>query len=112
MNKKADKKNKKEKPKNSSENLYLNKDALPETMEVKHLKAFTKWGINQCYDLCNSGKFHVIRNGKKYLINKKSFLQWFHGESVQAASLPELEAAWKKLFDNITNSIIMQPHLT
>lgn len=57
----------------------INKDDLPEVMEVRHIKQFLGIGHVQAYHLANSGKFHIVRIGRLIKIPRKSFLEWFEG---------------------------------
>nr|WP_276531737.1 helix-turn-helix domain-containing protein [Brevibacillus invocatus] len=52
---------------------------MPEVLEVKDIKGFLGIGINQAYELCNSGKFHVVRVGRRIMVSKQVFLNWLEG---------------------------------
>lgn len=39
-------------------------------------------GRSQAYKLVKSNLFHAVTVGKRILVPKKSFLEWFEGENV------------------------------
>jgi hypothetical protein len=54
---------------------------LPEVMEVKHIQAFLGIGRSQAYQLVKTNSFHTVTVGKRILIPKKSFIEWFVGDA-------------------------------
>jgi hypothetical protein len=57
---------------------------LPDVLEVKHIQEFLGIGRSQAYQLVRSSSFHVVTVGKRILIPKKSFVEWFEGVPTQA----------------------------
>jgi phage-related minor tail protein len=57
----------------------VSKDDLPEVLGVNDIKNFLGIGINQAYELVNSGQFHVVRVGRVIRVSKQVFLNWFEG---------------------------------
>lgn len=57
----------------------VSKDDLPEVLGVNDIKAYLGIGINQAYELVNSGQFHVVRVGRIIRVSKQVFLKWFEG---------------------------------
>lgn len=57
----------------------MRREDLPDVLEAEDIKKFLNIGINQTYDLCNSGQFHVIRIGRRIRVSKQVFLNWFEG---------------------------------
>lgn len=55
---------------------------LPDVMEVKHVQNFLGIGRTQAYKLAKSNKFHYVTVGKRILIPKKAFLEWFENGTV------------------------------
>jgi hypothetical protein len=53
---------------------------LPEVMEVKHIQTFLGIGRSQAYQLVKTSSFHTVTVGKRILIPKKSFMEWFEGD--------------------------------
>lgn len=45
---------------------------------VQELKELLGIGINQCYDLVNSGEFPVKHIGKKMVIPVEPFMKWLN----------------------------------
>jgi predicted DNA-binding transcriptional regulator AlpA len=69
--------------------------ALPEVLEVKHIQEFLGIGRSQAYQLVKSNAFHTVTVGKRILISKKSFLEWFEGipfQPVQTGEVPLIES--------------------
>ncbi|WP_342431093.1 helix-turn-helix domain-containing protein [Neobacillus sp. FSL H8-0543] len=56
---------------------------LPAVLEVKHIQEFLGIGRSQAYLLVKSSSFHTVTVGKRILISKKSFLEWFEGMPAQ-----------------------------
>ncbi|MFP5111372.1 helix-turn-helix domain-containing protein [Bacillaceae bacterium C204] len=54
---------------------------LPEVMEVKHIQTFLGIGRCQSYQLVKTNTFHTVKVGKRILIPKKSFIEWFEGKA-------------------------------
>lgn len=52
---------------------------LPEVLEVKDIQDFLGIGRSQAYQLVKSNSFHAVTVGKRILVPKKSFLNWFEG---------------------------------
>jgi hypothetical protein len=52
---------------------------LPDVLEVKHIQGFLRIGRSQAYQLAKTGAFHTVTVGKRILIPKKSFMEWFEG---------------------------------
>ncbi|MBT2663851.1 helix-turn-helix domain-containing protein [Bacillus sp. ISL-45] len=52
---------------------------LPEVLEVKDIQEYLGIGRSQAYRLVKSNLFHAVNVGKRILISKKSFLDWFEG---------------------------------
>lgn len=63
--------------------VKMTKDELPEVMGVNDIKEFLGIGINQAYELVNSGQFHVVRIGRVIRVSKKVFFDWLEGEGLQ-----------------------------
>lgn len=61
----------------------MTKDDLPEVLGVTDIKEFLGIGINQAYELVNSGQFHVVRIGRVIRVSKKVFLDWLEGNGTQ-----------------------------
>jgi excisionase family DNA binding protein len=59
----------------------LTREELPDVMSVKEVREFLNIGRRQSYQLIVNPPFHVVKVGKLYKISKKSFLEWFDGES-------------------------------
>ncbi|MED1919407.1 helix-turn-helix domain-containing protein [Bacillus thuringiensis] len=57
----------------------VSKNDLPDVLEAEDIKKFLNIGINQTYELCNSGQFHVVRIGRRIRVSKQVFLNWFEG---------------------------------
>jgi Helix-turn-helix domain len=57
----------------------MSKEDLPDVLEAEDIKKFLNIGINQTYELCNSGQFHVVRIGRRIRVSKQVFLKWFEG---------------------------------
>ncbi|MGF9909557.1 helix-turn-helix domain-containing protein [Brevibacillus porteri] len=57
----------------------MRREDLPDVLEAEDIKKFLNIGINQTYDLCSSGQFHVIRIGRRIRVSKQVFLNWFEG---------------------------------
>lgn len=57
---------------------------LPEVMTVKHIQVFLGIGRSQAYQLVKTNSFHTVTVGKRILISKKSFIEWFEGEAFTA----------------------------
>ncbi|WP_429845093.1 helix-turn-helix domain-containing protein [Brevibacillus sp. FIR094] len=62
----------------------VSKNDLPDVLEAEDIKKFLNIGINQTYELCNSGQFHVVRIGRRIRVSKQVFLNWFEG--IQSSS--------------------------
>jgi hypothetical protein len=58
-------------------------DDLPPVLTPKHLKEFFGIGRIQSYALMNSGKFHVVRCGRRMFVLKEIFLEWLKGRKHQ-----------------------------
>lgn len=56
-----------------------NTGELPEVLEVKDIQEYLGIGRSQAYRLVKSNLFHAVNVGKRILISKKSFLDWFEG---------------------------------
>lgn len=52
---------------------------LPEVLEVKDIQEFLGIGRSQAYKLVKSNLFHAVNVGKRILVPRKSFLEWFEG---------------------------------
>lgn len=61
----------------------VSKDDLPEVLGVNDIKAYLGIGINQAYELVNSGQFHVVRIGRVIRVSKTVFLSWLEGNGTQ-----------------------------
>lgn len=57
----------------------MNTEQLPDVMEVKDIQGFLGIGRSQAYELVKSKSFHAVTVGKRILVSKKSFLEWFEG---------------------------------
>lgn len=57
----------------------MNTEQLPDVMEVKDIQCFLGIGRSQAYQLVKSKSFHAVTVGKRILVSKKSFLEWFEG---------------------------------
>ncbi|MEH7308242.1 helix-turn-helix domain-containing protein [Neobacillus drentensis] len=57
---------------------------LPEVLEVKDIQVFLGIGRSQAYKLAKSKSFHAVIVGKRILVSKKSFLEWFEGNHLTA----------------------------
>jgi predicted DNA-binding transcriptional regulator AlpA len=57
---------------------------LPEVLEVKDIQSFLGIGRSQAYKLVKSNLFHAVTVGKRILVPKKSFLNWFEGNDLSA----------------------------
>ncbi|MFB5194263.1 helix-turn-helix domain-containing protein [Neobacillus sp. KR4-4] len=55
---------------------------LPEVLEVKDIQDFLGIGRSQAYQLVKSNSFHVVTVGRRILIPKDSFKNWFKGETI------------------------------
>nr|WP_207146109.1 helix-turn-helix domain-containing protein [Brevibacillus brevis] len=49
-------------------------------MTPKDIQKILCIGINQTYELLNSGRFHVVRAGRSIRISKTVFLRWVKGQ--------------------------------
>ncbi|MCM3572512.1 helix-turn-helix domain-containing protein [Mesobacillus subterraneus] len=56
---------------------------LPEVLEVKDIQLFLGIGRSQAYNLAKSKSFHAVYVGKRILISKNSFLDWFEGSQLK-----------------------------
>lgn len=50
-----------------------------EYLTVEEVQNILGIGRNQAYNLCKSGKFNVVRSGRRIIVSAKSFYRWFHG---------------------------------
>jgi excisionase family DNA binding protein len=57
----------------------MNTSELPHVLEVKDIQLFLGIGRSQAYKLVKSNSFHAVTVGRRILISKKSFLEWFEG---------------------------------
>lgn len=55
---------------------------LPEVLEVKDIQNFLGIGRSQAYQLVKSNAFHKVTVGKRILVPKKAFLNWFEGNNL------------------------------
>ncbi|GED34212.1 helix-turn-helix domain-containing protein [Brevibacillus centrosporus] len=62
----------------------VSRDDLPDVLEAEDIKNFLNIGINQTYELCSSGQFHVIRIGRRIRVSKQVFLNWFEGNQQES----------------------------
>lgn len=63
--------------------MNIKDDYEKDILEVSDIKKILGCGINQAYQLVNSGQFHVIRVGRKIKVPKASFYNWFNGQGQQ-----------------------------
>jgi excisionase family DNA binding protein len=63
---------------------------LPEVLEVKDIQDFLGIGRSQTYQLVKSNSFHTVTVGKRILISKKSFVEWFEGVPTQPVRTDEV----------------------
>lgn len=56
-----------------------------DTLEASDIKRILKCGINQVYELIQSGQFHYVKVGKKYKVPSRSFYKWYYGEEQKEA---------------------------
>ncbi|PLS01945.1 helix-turn-helix domain-containing protein [Neobacillus cucumis] len=52
---------------------------LPDVLEVKDIQNFLRISRCQAYKLVKTNSFRVVKVGKRILVPKKSFLNWFDG---------------------------------
>jgi hypothetical protein len=52
----------------------------PETLDVATIRRILGIGLNQAYNLMKSGEFRVIKIGRKFVVPKKAFYEWFNGD--------------------------------
>ncbi|MBT2755894.1 helix-turn-helix domain-containing protein [Mesobacillus foraminis] len=57
---------------------------LPDVLEVKDIQHFLGIGRSQAYQLVKSNSFHAVKVGKRILVPKKAFLNWFEGCNMSA----------------------------
>jgi hypothetical protein len=51
----------------------------PAVLDVTHIQEIMGIGRRQAYELVNSGKFHVVRAGKRIKVCKEVFFKWLTG---------------------------------
>lgn len=55
-------------------------------LEVKDVMEMMGICKPKAYEIFNSGEFHVVRVGRKYLVHKEIFEKWLKGEKTQKKS--------------------------
>lgn len=58
----------------------LNRDNYPESLGPKHIQEILGIGRRQTYELLAKPPFRVIKLGRKYVIPKHMFFNWFEGK--------------------------------
>lgn len=61
--------------------MYKNYDDYPEILNVSDIQEILGIGRKQAYELSHSGKFHVIKIGKRIKVSKNVLLTWIEGGS-------------------------------
>jgi excisionase family DNA binding protein len=51
-------------------------EQLPEIMDVSDIQKYLGIGRRQAYELANSGKFRVLRVGRRIKIQRDTFIAW------------------------------------
>ncbi|OPA80238.1 DNA-binding protein [Paenibacillus selenitireducens] len=59
----------------------MTREQLPEVLKVRHIKEFLSIGKDQAYELVHSGVFHCVRVGKRILVPREGFLNWYDGKA-------------------------------
>lgn len=62
--------------------MPINREDLPETLEPKHIKQILDIGRRQTYELLENPPFHVVRVGRLYKVSKRVFFNWLDGDKV------------------------------
>lgn len=60
-------------------------EELDDALEAKDIKKILKCGINQAYELIQSGQFHYVKIGTKYKVPRSIFNEWYYGKSKKEA---------------------------
>ncbi|MGE4214611.1 MAG: helix-turn-helix domain-containing protein [Anaerotignaceae bacterium] len=63
--------------KNENIGFYTNFEQLPISLTPMDIAKILGLSKNNSYELCNSEGFPAIRIGKRILINKHRFIDWF-----------------------------------
>lgn len=61
---------------------YLNRENYPESLDPKNIQEILGIGRRQTYELLADPPFRVIKLGRKYVIPKHTFFNWFEGKTV------------------------------
>ncbi|MCM3602467.1 helix-turn-helix domain-containing protein [Robertmurraya korlensis] len=59
--------------------MYKSYDDYPEILNVADIQEILDIGRKQAYELAHSGKFHVIKVGKRIKVSKNVLVSWIEG---------------------------------
>lgn len=58
-------------------------ETLPDALSVDEIREYLNVGICRAYEIINNGQFTIVSNGRKKVIPKEEFLQWYEREWMQ-----------------------------